>query len=337
MRPLAALALVLCLAPAAGAQDDCAEPRRLALFAGGNIQVTLQPCLDGEAHANGTAVFDTLNTPEICAGYRGLVTMGEDLVPPRLRVDPDAFPDDTYYFVKLVPAAPPYCLILARDGVTQLQGILGDSLDYALVRTAEDRYLLDLGRGTFRDPLDPVQGPFQKDPGDIGVVVNFAPDNALIPDIRVLRHPDDVLAMTLINARFVGGTEEERGHPNAWEGGLMTLLTAQFRPVNGLAFVAGSLQTLHVGPTVGSSDAPALGLVTSDWTAPPSQSVVHGSLVVLGNVAVSGGQQLVYDPGFYARLPQAIRGGFAGTCWDLETVAVRPVSWGSLKRGARGY
>ncbi len=283
------------------------------LDSGGNI------CLDGKIHVNGDADFGKNDVHLKCGSY----TEGFEILPPKIYTDPGHYPECTYYYVvgSTIPTAGGKHQARIYDRYfNDISTALGDSLVDVnpTYDSAAKRFTFvfkDADTDHYFTGANPV---FKVDTaaGDRAVVVNFgeflvgSPPTTADVEIRT-PIPDPSITATIINTRFVGGSDDQRLDTKFWTGGWMTFSgNPRFEPEAGVAMIVHNFSQGHAKLTVGTEENPALLYVTHDVDAPTGGSggvngdfSLTGALIVLHNWASTGGPSLTYNLGFLDKLP----------------------------------
>lgn len=266
-----------------------------------------------------------------------ILTEGFTVIPPSVRTDPALYPKTTYYFVVphpepslqrawIVKSSPAGDLTL-RTGIkaslvdSLAISRLGAFVNYSFQNPVAIAAMFDWDIG--KCCLDRVGG-------DEHVIVNFgeylleSPATFANVDLQDGPNRQTPLRSTIVNTRYRGLSLGRAALVDSsnWEGGGIALRQVSFRPTNGIAVIAQSIQVSGISDLeVGTTNEPAIlyvtGSISGNWNL---TGCLVGSTIVLGSVnRVSGNAEFRGDSGYEAVLPP-----FLGRFWHADPPFTAP-------------
>lgn len=304
----------------------------LAVLCCGDFLALGRVCVNGRAHVNGWAWFGFRNRNFRC----GTLSDGFDVTPPPMLTEPDAYPDDTYYYVRGTRiGGVPQARIYNRHG-TDITSALGDSL---VGQTSYNNWTRTFsfyfnGNAVMNRYFDETTGVFSRDAGDVSVVVNFGlppvvnpPGDRGLTDVYLRPNNPRSINATIINSRFEGVTADQLTDSRYWRGGYTYIENLRMQPRNGVAMIA---HQFYAGrrSRLGMNRYPGVTYLTGPWNYNISLSGsdrfrATGSFIMLGTYIQVGPVNFTYDDGFLERLPDSILQQWPG----LVSGTMRFLSW----------
>ncbi len=305
----------------------------LAVFSGTYLYGIGSVSVYDRAHTNGTKYFGSNDMYLV----NGVATTEPEIDLPPMRVDPNDFPNHTYYYVRCRRGGgPPRAMILDGNGV-DITGTVGSDLRNVVRYSPAGYYSINFnGPSSLRTYFDDETGVFRRAPGDSAVVINFGEPPITYPSAFVYltlsgsgggNNPD--ITPTIINTRFTGITEESRLDSRYWTGGYVNINRVRLAPRNGIGVVSHMIYTIGGSAVMGTADAPAVTYATNLALSLLSDTETNGTVVSLGSWygwglwGWGGSQTYRFNPGFLSRSPAWFSQSWPG----VGGTALRIVSW----------